>query len=304
MPGFNVKLDLEKAVRDAAEAFETLGSGGAFARAVAYSLNGVVMDGVGRFRDHMPQIWKYANAFTKRGLWYDIDPNLLDRIQNAGEASASVLILPQQSIWLKYSFGEGPNVREPGDVGIEAWFGDQTTVKIPVVQNIQHTVGGHILPGGKLAPEDARRIAQLAAAGYSRNTSMSTRGSASWGAFELKDGDPQANRSFYRGPGIYARPPRGRADQARKRTVKAMKEGRRGKPTTQFQDASGRNRTVPKVVNLDTPRLLFLSKPDATYESVATPSWDADMKAAAETMSDRMMVELAKQIDHALGKIR
>ena len=80
MPGFNVKLDLEKAVRDAAEAFETLGSGGAFARAVAYSLNGVVMDGVGRFRDHMPQIWKYANAFTKRGLWYDIDPNLLDRI--------------------------------------------------------------------------------------------------------------------------------------------------------------------------------------------------------------------------------
>jgi len=304
MPGFKVKPDLAKAVREAADAFETLGSGGAFARAVAYSLNGVVKDGVGRFRDHMPQIWRYANAYTKRGLWYDIDPNLLDRIQNASEPSASVLILPEQSIWMTCSFGDGPNVREPGDGGIEAWFGDQTCVKIPVEENFQLTLGGHILPGGKLAPEDARRIAQLATTGYLRDTSMATLGLASWGAFELKDGDAQVARSFYRGPGIYARPPRGRGDQARKKVSKAIKKGERGRPTTQFQDASGRSRTLAKVVNLDTLQILFLSKPDATYESVATPSWDADLKAAAETMSDRLMVEPAKQLDHALGRIR
>ena len=56
-----------------------------------------------------------------------------------GEASAAVFVLPLQSTWLKFSFGDGDQVRLPGDVGVEAYFSDQTTLKISNAQAISYT---------------------------------------------------------------------------------------------------------------------------------------------------------------------
>ena len=95
-----------------------------------------------------------------------------------------------------------------------------------------------------------------------------------------------------------ARPPRVVAAVGRKRVAKAVKAGRMAAPTTTFSRRNGQSVTVPKVVNADVPRLVFLRTPKAEYKPVASPSWDRAMQRAADTMADRLAAELADRLDH------
>ena len=329
MAGLAVKVDLARAVREAQAEFERFGLD-RFPRAVQFAPTGVAIEATNRFREDIPTIWHAPNRATRDALRYVVDKDLLGKVVSVGEAKADVFVQDMQSMWLKFSFGDGPQRREPGDVGIEAYFGDQASIRIPVNSNLKHT--GLASPGanGKLPGRDAKRVAELAAAGYTRNTFGSTKGSASWGVFEVKPGDAAMGRGFITGPGIYARPPRGVEDRVRvrvrdkmdrtKRAPRVDSQGREikvkdrrnpenrysllGAPTTTFTRGNGSSVTVPKVVNLDTPRMLFLSTPEAEYQPAATESWTREMLKAAESMGDRLAAELADRLDHLAKKRR
>ena len=94
------------------------------------------------------------------------------------------------------------------------------------------------------------------------------------------------------------------ASVGRRKIAKAVKAGRMTAPTTAFTRKDGTEVTVPKVVNNDAPRLLFLSAGEAHMTPVATPSWQRDMDAAAETMPDRLAEELTKRLEHMAHKGR
>ncbi|ACS43931.1 hypothetical protein [Methylorubrum extorquens] len=303
MSGLSVKVDLADAVREAQAAFEAFAVD-RFPRALQFGLTGVAIEAVNLFRRDIPNIWHAPNPATRDALRYVVDKDLLGKVAAVGEAKAEVFVQDLPSVWLKYSFGQGPQRREGGDVGIEAYFGDQSTIKVPVTANLQRT--GLAMPGanGKVSGRDAKRVARLAAAGYSRNTAGATKGSGSWGVFEIKPGDTTRQHGFYTGPGIYARPPRVVAAVGRKRVARAIKAGRRTAPTTSFTRASGRSVTVPKVVNNDRPRQLFLSSSQGEYEPVATPSWEDAMERAGKTLADRLAGELADRLDHRARKRR
>lgn len=298
MGALSVKVDLEDAVREAAKAFESLGVD-RFARAVQYSLTGVVIDGTNRFRRDQP--WHSPNQATREAVRYTVDRDLLDRVVTVGDASASVFVTDLASTWLKFSFGSGPQVRLPGDVGIEAYFSSQDTIKVPVNQNLASTGLGSPGGNGKLPGRDAKRIAALAAKGYDRNTAGGTSGSGTWGVFEVRPGDTKALAGYAHKPGIWARPPRIVAAVGRERVKRKVAKGMPA-PTTTFTRASGVEVTVPKVVNADVPRMLFLSTKQATMQPVATPSWDRAMQDAAATMADRMAAELADRLEHIARK--
>ena len=294
MGALSVKVDLEDAVREAAKAFESLGVD-RFARAVQYSLTGVVIDGANRFRRDFP--WHSPNEATRKAVRYTVDRDLLDRVVTVGDATASVFVTDLASTWLKFSFGDGPQVRLPGDVGIEAYFQSQDTIKVSVNQNLSHTGLGSPGANGKLPGRDAKRIAAMAAKGYDRNTAGGTRGSGTRGTFEVKPGDTKALAGYADKPGIWARPPRIVASVGRERVKRKMAKGMPA-PTTTFARANGTEVTVPKVVNTDVPRMLFHSTKQATMQPVASPSWDRAMQDAAATMADRMASELADRLEH------
>ncbi|GBU19683.1 MULTISPECIES: hypothetical protein [unclassified Methylobacterium] len=297
MSGLAVRIDIADAVREAQAAFEAFGVD-RFPRAVQFALTGVAIEAVNQFRAEIPHIWHSPNKATRDALRYTVDRDFLNRVATVGDAKASVFVQDLQSIWLKYSFGDGPQTRPGGDVGVEAYFADQTNVAIPVGSNLRKTGLGKPAASGKVPARDARRIAAMAAAGYDRNTAGGTKGSGSWGVFEIKAGDTSRQHGFYTGPGIYARPPRVVAAVGRKRVAKAIKAGRMAAPTTTFARRNGQSVTVPKVVNADVPRMLFLRTPKAEYKPVASPSWDRAMQRAADTMADRLAAELADRLDH------
>ncbi|MGU3284700.1 hypothetical protein [Methylobacterium mesophilicum] len=228
MSGLAVKLNIADAVRDAQAAFAEYGLD-RFPRALQFGLTDVAIDGVNRFRREIPNIWERPNRATRDALRYAVDKDMLGRIASVGEASAAVFVQDVQSIWLKYSFGEGPQVRAPGDVGIEAYFGDQMSIRVPVNDNLARTGFGRAGPGGKIAGRDAKRVAALAAARYDRNTAGGTRGSGSWGVFEIKPGETSRQHGYFSGPGIYARPPahRGRRRQEAARQGDPGRQGGR-----------------------------------------------------------------------------
>jgi hypothetical protein len=265
----SVKVDLADAVREAQAAFEAYAVD-RFPRALQFGLTGVAIAAVNLFRRDIPNIWHAPNPATRDALCYVVDKDLLGKVVAVGEARAEVFVQDLPSVWLKYSFGQGPQRREGGDVGIEAYFGDLSTIKVPVTSNLQRTGLGTPGANGKVSGRDAKRVARLAAAGYSRNTAGATKCSATWGVFEIKPGDTTRQHGFYMGPGIYARPPRVVAAVGRKRVARAIKAGRRTAPTTSFTRASGRSVTAPKVVNNDRPRQLFPSSPQGEYEPVAS----------------------------------
>lgn len=60
---------------------------------------------------------------------------------------------------------------------------------------------------------------------------------------------------------------------------------------------------VPRVVNLDVPRLLFITREEGVeYKPYLSPSWDDCMRQAAETLPDRMANELADKLEHLTRK--
>lgn len=298
-----VRVDLAGAVREAQAAFEAFAVD-RYPRALQFALTGVAIEAVNTFRRDIPNVWHAPNQATRDALRYVVDKDLLGKVVAVGEAKAEVFVQDLPSVWLKYSFGQGPQRREGGDVGIEAYFGDQSTIKVPVTSNLQRTGLGTPGANGKVSGRDAKRVARLAAAGYSRNTAGATKGSATWGVFEIKPGDTTRQHGFHTGPGIYARPPRIVAAVGRKRLARAIKAGRAVAPTRSSTRASGKSVTVPKVVNSDRPRQLFLSSPQGEYDPVATPSWEAAMDRAGQTLAGRLAGELADRLDHRARKGR
>lgn len=297
MSGLAVTVDIANAVREAQAAFERFGAD-RFPRAVQFALTGVAIEATNLFRQEIPHIWHAPNRATRDALRYVVDKDLLNRVVSIGDAKASVFIQDLQSVWLKYSFGDGPQIRPGGDVGVEAYFSDQMNVAIPVPSNLRKTGLGKPAASGKVPGRDARRIAEMAAAGYNRITGGTTKGSGRWGVFEIKANETSRQHGFYEGPGVYARPPRVVAAVGRKKIAKAVKAGRMAAPTTTFTRRSGTSVTVPRVVNNDVPRMLYLRTPQPEYQPVASPSWKRAMERAAETMGDRLASELADRLDH------
>lgn len=291
-----VKVDIAGAVREAQAAFERFGAD-RFPRAVQFALTGVAIEATHLFRAEIPHIWYSPNRATRDALRYVVDKDLLNRVLNVGDAKASVFIQDLQSVWLQYSFGDGPQTRPGGDVGVQAYFSDQTNVAIPVPSNLRKTGLGKPAANGKVPGRDARWIAAMAAAGYNRNTGGTTKGSSRWSVFEIKAGDTSRQHGFYEEPGIYARPPRVVAAFGRKKVAK-VKAGRMAAPTTTFTRRSGTIVTVPRMVNNDVPRMLYLRTPQAEYQPVASSSWKRATEKAAETMGDRLASELADRLDH------
>ncbi|WP_246694820.1 hypothetical protein [Methylobacterium sp. WL6] len=113
---------------------------------------------------------------------------------------------------------------------------------------------------------------------------------------------PPSAGSFIDHPGIWARSPRVVAGVGRKRVARAVKAGKREMPTTTFTRRDQTTVTVPRVVNNDVPRLLYLSIDEAHYEPVATPSWERCMDEAAATMADRLAAELIDRLERMASK--
>jgi hypothetical protein len=300
----SVRFDVAKAVREAQQAFESFGLD-RFPRAVQYALTGTVIDGANRWRRSVDTTFDHPNRATRDAVRYVVDKDLLNKVTTVGEASAAVFVLPLQSTWLKYAFGDSNQTRLPGDVGVEAYFADQTLLKIPNPGAISYTGLGRPGAGDKVPGRDAKNIARMAARGYQRNigTPGMTAGSARWGVFEVRPGD-KALSGYTWQPGIWARPPRVVASVGRKRTARAIKAGRMSAPTTEFTRRDGTEVSVPKVVNNDVPRLLLLSTPKAEMKPIATPSWQRAMQEAAETMPDRLAQEFTDRLEHMARKGR
>ncbi|MGW9821928.1 hypothetical protein ACUXK4_004517 [Methylorubrum extorquens] len=294
MTGLAVDIRVREAVEAVQGAFEEFGER-AFARAVQYSLNRVVIEGVNRFRDRMPIELRHATPFTLKAVRYELDKSRLSAVSNLDDIASAAFVLPLQSTWLKYALGE--ERRPGGDVGIEAYFPNEHQIYLPNEDGLQASFGVRPNAAGNYKAADMRLIGRALAAGYDRNTSYGGR----WGAFEIKRGDRDAARL---GVGVHARPPRGLAIHGRERLKDKMRRGKAVAPRTQFTAAGGRQVDVPTVVNMDRPRLLFLTQPDATYKPELTPSWEDEMKRAAFRIGDYLEEELIEKMEHAIAKGR
>lgn len=166
MAGMQVDIKVGDAVAAAKDRFEFLAST-AFPRAVQYSLNRVVIDGVVRFRKEMPIALRHANAFTRKAVRYDLDRRQLSRVTSVDDVKAAAFILPLQSVWLKYAFGE--ERRPGGDVGIAAFFPNHNQVYLPNVAGLA-TQGIRPNASGNFKASDMRMLGKILVDGYQRNT--------------------------------------------------------------------------------------------------------------------------------------
>ena len=203
-----------------------------FARAVQFSLTGVGIDAVNRWRRAAPGLFDRPVKETLDGVRYEVDNALLNSIQTADQASARVFVKDRASTWMKFRFGEGH--RAAGDVGIEAWFPNQDKVYIPVEDGLSRTQNIRPDAYGNYSGRAVKKLAGQLAAGYSRNTT----GNSKWGVFEIKAGerDPAGL-----GVGIHARPARGTAVVHRERLKRKLKAGAAA-PRTEFTAAGGEGR--------------------------------------------------------------
>ncbi len=124
-----------------------------FPRAVQYALNRIAEVAARDFSGQLPKVLSSPAPFTKRGISFRrsrLDGASLDTM------SSAMVVLPAQSTYLKYVFGNGPNVRRPGDVGLA-----RKDVCLPSTDNIAKTMGirskGGALPAGAAARILARR---------------------------------------------------------------------------------------------------------------------------------------------------
>lgn len=65
------------------------------------------MDGVNRWRRAVDTTFDHPNKATRDAFRYTVDRDLLNKVTTVGEASAPVFVLPLQSIWMKYTLGDG-----------------------------------------------------------------------------------------------------------------------------------------------------------------------------------------------------
>lgn len=220
MTGRAVDIKVREAVEAVQGEFEEFGER-AFARAVQYSLNRVVIEGVNRFRERMPIELRHANQFTLKAVRCELDKTRLSAVSNLDGIVSAAFIQPLQSTWLKYALGE---TRRPGgDVGIEAYFPNSQQIYLPNQDGLNASFGIRPNGAGNYRASDMRIIGGALAAGYDRNTGYGGR----WGAFEIKRGDRDAARL---GVGVHARPPRGLAIHGRERLKSKMRDGKASAP--------------------------------------------------------------------------
>lgn len=111
MAGLAFDLGVKEAVYALKEAFAEFEER-ALPRAVQYSLNKVVVDGVNRFRrDEMPVALRHMNSFTRDGVRYDLDRRAIDQVKLVNDVVSAAFIQPLQSVWLKYASGEETGAR-------------------------------------------------------------------------------------------------------------------------------------------------------------------------------------------------
>ncbi len=106
--------------------------GGNVARAAQYAINGVAMEARSRQRQELESELDHPTPWTKSALIVRAGKLSVERL---ADVSASVAVKDNQSIVLKHLFGDGPQQREPGDVGLS-----EEHVLTPVwSQLLQHT---------------------------------------------------------------------------------------------------------------------------------------------------------------------
>lgn len=309
MAGLAVDIRVGEAVAAIQGAFEEVFGPKNFGRAVQYALNQVVVAGVNDFRrNEMPRALRHMNSFTQQGVRYELDRSRLDSVGSLDDVRAAAFILPMQSVWLKYALGE--EVRVGGDVGIEGWFPDHDQIYLPNAGGLE-AVGIRPNAAGHFKGADIKRLGRMMAEGY-----RATGGARFQGLFEIKAGDRDPARL---GVGIHARPLRGTAvanrsrvrdkmDRTRKRKVDRRNPENRysltSAPTTEFTRRNGTAVSVPKVVNLGVPQLLFLTRPEGHYKPLLSPGWQRSMEKAADKIGDTLLAEYAGRLERAVAKAR
>jgi hypothetical protein len=167
-----LRLDLKIDWKDAKARFDAIGSN-EFPRAIAYVVHSTAKWAAENFRnDVMPRVLGHnigrsglvqsLSSYTRSAIRYDRDSGTrYDDVKSVRDIHASIYVAAtqgkrgsDQSAFLKYLFGSGPQTREPGDVGL-----DQRKILIPnalalaLTQhvNIDPSWAGGRLPKGMMA---------------------------------------------------------------------------------------------------------------------------------------------------------
>ena len=129
---FGVSFDHEAWARSFAEIGST-----EFPRAVAFALDETAKATAGGMKQRMPAAmgrrtsggWQ-ANSFTLQGVAYSRSGRF-DVVSGIESIMWSVQIKPKQSAYPKFGFGQGPQERLPGDVGLA-----EDIILVPDSQNL------------------------------------------------------------------------------------------------------------------------------------------------------------------------
>ncbi|QEE39834.1 MULTISPECIES: hypothetical protein [unclassified Methylobacterium] len=291
MTGLKVNLNINGAIEASRAAFEEFGPK-KFARAIQFNLNRVVIEGVNTFRRTMPAELRHATPFTLKAVRYELDKTALNNVASLDKIVSAAFVMPLQTTWLKYALGE--EKRPASDVGIKGYFPNERQIYLPNEAGLR-TQGIKPNAKGNYKASDMRLIGRAMARNYSRGDG------GRWGVFEIRKG---ASDPAKLGVGVHARPPAGPGDADQRAHPGQRPDAQADAPKTRFTAAGGRQVTVSRVVNLDTPRLLFPTQPDATYKPVLTPSWEEAFQAAAAKMPKYLEEEIIDKLDHALAKAR
>lgn len=253
---FFVDIDVAGAALAVADAFAEFGEK-ALPRAMQFSVNGVAIDAVRRFRQAEPAILDHPNGWTLDGIAYEADKKALSKITSLGQVKAVIYIKPEVSEYLKYQFGFEKSTRRGGEIGLEGYLPSdlQQHVLVPLWQNINLTQGVYEDRFGNVPTSFMRRVRRSV-------TKLSTGLSDSEEAKRKRESRSSSQWSMWAGPiklkgtmveAIIARPPR-KAD----RTVAKRN----------FMSSSRGIVNVPRVRDEDVSRILFLMAPSATYEPI------------------------------------
>lgn len=285
--GLRIGLDIRAECEAVAEEFMIFGEQ-ALPRAAQFSINGVAMDAARRFRARVPVLIDRPTQKTLDGIvLYELDRAALSTIRSLDEVRASIQVGPLVSIWMKHFFGDKPQKREPGDVGLA-----QDAIWVPFWNNISVTQGVKPDRHGNVPQGFVGRIKREIKAGASGNGR-----DGQWrvweGPFTVKGVTRQS---------IVAAPPR----QKRKRR-KRGDDGEFMDETREFTGADGRTRTVPIVrpiknekdsSRVETPRVLFVEVDHAEYPNLLEAAWQESSAKAAESFSARLDKELDEKWRH------
>jgi hypothetical protein len=311
--GFDLDIDLSSAVKRYSEAFEEYGTR-AFPRAVQFALTGVSIDAADRFRKAMPAVLDRPVPWVIRGV-ASVKADL--NVARLDEVSSAIKIRPDQSAILKYQMGLTDQVRRPGDVGLA-----ERDVWIPVPDNIRKVTGTRLqqgnVPSGTASAIKSRMAEKPPAIPYQKFGARLKKGRLGMSTVEfgmqtrIRDAEARRKREAYQKrwgvfegeikvhgqpvKAVIGRPPRTTWDKASADARLAFKSRNPGAETRSgFLDRRAHGRSVPQMVPVDTPRILFILKARATYQPVLQPAWTAAAEAAVATLPDRLEKELAEK---------